>query len=113
MLSEEDVSALEDVGFAPELRFVGSLPLETLSLLPLEMLPLLPPDAPPTLSALLEETVSIFSALLEYVTSSFSTLLPLSPQAANMAATLNVAKSEIFFIDSPFFPKDKKFFCII
>ena len=80
--SEEDVPALDDVGFAPELRFADSLPLEVLSTSP----------------ELLEYVVLISSALLEDVTSVSSALLPLSPHATNVATRLNVAKSEKFFI---------------
>lgn len=122
--SEEADSALEDVGFASELRFVESLlleaplpllletlsalllerlsplSLETLSVLLLETLLPLPAllDVVTSSSALLEDESSISSALLEDVISISSALLPLSPQAAIMAAMLNVAKSENFFI---------------
>jgi hypothetical protein len=77
--SEGAVSALEDVGLASELRFVEMSLLEATSPLPLETLMSLP--------VLLEDGTSISSALL-----------PLSPQAAIMAAMLNVAKTENFFI---------------
>jgi hypothetical protein len=77
--SEGAVSALEDVGLASELRFVETSLLEVMSPLPLETLMSLP-------------------ALLEDGTSMSSALLPFSPQAAIMAAMLNVAKSENFFI---------------
>ena len=106
--SEEADSALEDVGFASELRFVESLLLEaplpllleTLSALLLETLLPLPAllDVVTSSSALLEDESSISSALLEDVISISSALLPLSPQAAITAAMLNVAKSENFFI---------------
>lgn len=91
---EEDVPTLEEVGFATELRFVDSLMLEELPLLPLEILSLLPLEVPLPLSALLENVASKKSALL-----------PLSPQAANKMAMLNVAKNGNLFIFSPFFQR--------
>ena len=95
--SEEADSALEDVGFASELRFVESLLLEAPLPLLLETLSALLLETLLPLPALLD-VVTSSSALLEDVISISSALLPLSPQAAIMAAMLNVAKSENFFI---------------
>lgn len=85
--SEGAVSALEDVGLASELRFVETSLLEVMSSLLLDVMSPLPLETLMSLPALLEDGTSMSSALL-----------PFSPQAAIMAAMLNVAKSENFFI---------------